>query len=81
MNNEHQQEQDRPLWEVMAAAHARAIAGKPNAGATDGYAAELRALATWIEQRQGAYYGHIPVAVRETTNLLRSEADRAEGKP
>ena len=60
----------RPLWEVMQSAY---FEGRAALSERHGYAAEIRALAEIIEQRNDRDPG-------ETADWLRAEADRAEGQ-
>jgi hypothetical protein len=80
-----------PLWEVMRHAYDQSSvptalieSSDPETGdcLTDryGYAAEIRALADWIEQRQLGTYAVVIPDVAEVIDWLRAEAERAEGR-
>ena len=67
-----------PLWEVMQVAY---FQGRdPGCSEPHGYAAEIRALADWIEKRQIDTYAVVIPDVAEVISWLRAEAERAEGR-
>lgn len=66
-----------PLWKVMHNAHNDASDPFGNA-ALAAYAAEIRAVASWIEQRQVNDYGSPSSDAIEVIEWLTAEADRAE---
>ena len=72
----------KPLWEVMRDAYDTPPLAPVDADDdwTDryGYAAEIRAIAEWIEQRQVADYAVTLPDVREVIGWLTAEAGRAE---
>ncbi len=66
----------KPLWKLMESAF---LEGR-NPGYNDqpGYAAELCAVADWLEQRQIDAYGKVARNVGEVLVWLRQEAVRAD---
>ena len=62
---------------MMHKAH-NAVADPFGAAALAAYAAEIRAIAEWIEQRQVEDYAVTLPDVREVIGWLTAEADRAE---
>lgn len=72
----------KPLWKAMADAYAEATDStiKNTDVIRIGNAAELRALADWIEQRQIDNYAVVIPDVAEIIGWLRTEATAAEVK-
>jgi hypothetical protein len=69
----------QPLWEAMRQASDAAMAtNHPFAIDEQLLAAEIRAVAEWIEKRQVEDYVVTLPDVREVIGLLRAEAERAE---
>ena len=64
---------DYPLWALMRHAGDSAP-GTPR----DAAAAEIRALASWVEDRCQRDFKQVLFDVKWTCDLLRSEADKAE---
>lgn len=75
-------EQKPPLWEVMRRAYdvSPPVPVDADLDWIDRHccAAEIRALAEWIERRQVENYGATLPDVREVIGWLTTEADRAE---
>jgi hypothetical protein len=60
-----------PLWLHMAAAYAQ------DHNRQQAYAAEIRAVADWIEARQIAEFAVVLTEVKDVLWWLRTEAERA----
>lgn len=66
-----------PLWQVMTQARYNSE-GSRLASIRHATAAEIRAIAEWIEMRQVEDYATVIPDVSEVIEWLRTEADRAE---
>ena len=67
-----------PLWRMMHDAYLKPKLSGPEGHL--GFAAEIRAIAEWIETRNGRRMASIAVGAREVAAQLRAEADRAEAE-
>lgn len=65
-----------PLWQVMLVAYV--IRVTIQGSEHHGVAAEIRAVAEWIEKCQVEDYGRVLADVRDVIEWLTAEADRAE---
>lgn len=73
----------QPLWAAMRDAYCEATDLEPfdTEDIAIGNAAEIRAVAAWIENRQVDEYAVLLPEVREVIDWLTTEAKRAEAGP